>query len=93
MDKEGLIYDIKSFDISKLENVSPKYTKIWSDDANTFISDSGLHIGVLFNNKVYDNIHTDGISLEAWLSDMVISYDTGSVDLWQLYKAGILQFK
>ena len=91
--KFGLEGELKELDISKLEKVNQKYTKIWSDNVGTYISDNGKHVGVLFNGKIYDNIHVNGINLDEWLSDMVISYGNGSVDLLQLYKAGILQFK
>ena len=42
--------------------------------------------GVLFNGKVYDNLNPNGIKLKNWLSDLIIPYKNGSVDLWQLFR-------
>jgi hypothetical protein len=43
---------------------------IWSDFARDSISQNGFHTGILFEGKIYDNIHTNGISLEDWLNDL-----------------------
>lgn len=33
------------------------------------IAGDGVHRGILFNGRVYDNIHKRGLPLEAWLDD------------------------
>lgn len=42
------------------------------------ISETGKHIAVEFNGKVYDNIHPNGLLFDEWLSDFdstgIISY-------------------
>lgn len=42
---------------------------IWSLTANKNISENGFHTAILFNNKVYDNIHIKGISYQNWIKD------------------------
>jgi RHS repeat-associated protein len=46
-----------------------KWTNIYSDKAGEVISTNGHHRGVLVGGKVYDNIHTKGISFEEWQKD------------------------
>ena len=35
----------------------------------TAISENGVHVGTLFNGKVYDNIHHQGLPYQQWLDD------------------------
>ncbi|TXK75434.1 S8 family serine peptidase [Paenibacillus sp. N3.4] len=55
------------------EQVSIKYNSpgfIVSDTYGTeAISQNGYHTGILYQDKVYDNIHTKGISYQDWLND------------------------
>jgi len=70
--------NMKSFILKnglKGEQVSIKYDKsgfIVSDsykDSREFISSNGFHTGILYEGKVYDNIHPNGISYQKWLDD------------------------
>jgi len=91
LNKHGLDYKVTSINIKNVDGINPNYYNIWSDSLGTNISTNGFHKGVLFDNKIYDNINPNGIKLEEWLSDLVISYRNGSVDLLQLYNAGVLK--
>ena len=44
---------------------------IWSNTANTYITINGKHNAILFDGRVYDNIHTTGVTLEQWLADFI----------------------
>ncbi len=91
LNKYGLDYKQQSFSIKGLPNVSDTYLNVYSDTVGGIITENGFHTGILFNGKIYDNIHKNGITLENWLQDMSIPYDNGSVDLLQLYRAGLLE--
>ncbi|MFD2329461.1 RHS repeat-associated core domain-containing protein [Cohnella sp. GCM10020058] len=43
---------------------------IWSDSAGKSISENGYHTGILYEGKVYDNIHPNGIEYQKWLDDL-----------------------
>lgn len=51
---------------------------IYSNSFGEAISYNGKHTAILFNGKVYDNIHPNGLSFNEWVSDFdstgIISY-------------------
>ncbi|WP_158081993.1 papain fold toxin domain-containing protein [Paenibacillus ferrarius] len=55
------------------EQVSIKYDSPGFIVSNTYgteaISQNGYHTGILYEDKVYDNIHTNGTSYQDWLND------------------------
>lgn len=42
---------------------------IWSDYAKKAAGDNGLHVGVLFNERVYCNVHPYGLFKQQWIDD------------------------
>lgn len=42
---------------------------IYCNSLDQVVSTNGHHSAVLFNNKVFDNLHPNGVSYETWLKD------------------------
>ncbi|MCD1258179.1 hypothetical protein B5M42_004910 [Paenibacillus athensensis] len=38
-------------------------------NGNEAISINGFHTGILYEDKVYDNIHKEGVPYQTWLDD------------------------
>lgn len=87
----GEEFEVLDIDLKNIDGTSEKWLSIWSDKKGKNISENGFHTGTLYNDKVYDNIYPNGVSLEDWLSDFVVFYQGGTVDLMQLYEAGALK--
>lgn len=66
--QEGIIGEIVSFQAKG--DMGKRAENVWSDIGQKTISTNGYHQGVLVNGKVYDNIHTNGIHLDAWKADV-----------------------
>ena len=42
---------------------------VWSDIKNTTISDNNYHYGILYNGKIYCNVHPNGLLENDWIND------------------------
>ena len=66
LQKEGINGQILDMVTSSDKGLS---ANIWSDTAGKLISTNGKHRTVLVGEKVYDNVHPDGINYGDWLND------------------------
>ena len=42
---------------------------IWSESKKRTISENGIHVGVLFNGRIYCNVHPTGLAKNTWIKD------------------------
>ncbi len=87
----GEDFEVLDIRLGNIEGMSNEVGIIWSDKIQAQIANTGFHTGTLYNGKVYDNVNSVGVSMKEWLSDFIINYGSGTVDLWQLYQAGKLK--
>ena len=70
---DALVKELKGAGISgeivELRTPSTIRGNIWSNTKNDVIGKSGFHRGVLVGDKVFDNLHKNGIKYEDWVKD------------------------
>jgi len=42
---------------------------IWSESKQKVISENGIHVGILYKGRVYDNVHPFGLTKQKWIND------------------------
>ncbi len=61
---------ILKIDVRTVTHTRPfiMHVSLYQDSA---ISDTGIHYGFLYDGKVYDNIHHDGIERSIWVTNFI----------------------
>ena len=47
------------------------HNAIWSESRSMVISEDGYHCGIMYNGRVYCNVHPEGLPYDIWCSDFV----------------------